>query len=202
MTKARRKYFAHETAVIDEPVAIGEGTKIWHFSHIMSGAKVGSGCTIGQNVFIGSRAEIGNNVKIQNNVSVYDGVFLEDNVFCGPSCVFTNVIRPRSAFPRKDRSFDMILVRRGATIGANSTIVSGVTIGEHAFIGAGSVVTRDVPPYAMYFGNPARSHGWVCECGNGLERVGGAGKAVTCSTCNKKYKKRGKTLVRAEDGQA
>jgi len=154
-SRKKQNYFAHETAVVDSPVDIGDGTKIWHFTHVMGGARIGTGCVIGQNVFIGSTAEIGNNVKIQNNVSVYEGVLLEDDVFCGPACVFTNVIRPRSRFPRKERTFDQTIVRKGVTIGANATIVCGIYIGEYAFIGAGSVVTKDVPPYAVYFGNPA-----------------------------------------------
>jgi UDP-2-acetamido-3-amino-2,3-dideoxy-glucuronate N-acetyltransferase len=191
----RKKYFAHETAIVDEPAIIGEGTKIWHFSHIMSGAKIGRGCNIGQNVFIGSTAEIGNNVKIQNNVSVYDGVVIEDDVFCGPSCVFTNVIRPRSAFPRKDRTFDKTVVRRGTTIGANATIVCGTTIGEHALIGAGSVVTKDVQSYSLYFGNPARHRSWVCECGEKLGNSARSASVLICSSCPRKYRKKGKGIT-------
>jgi UDP-2-acetamido-3-amino-2,3-dideoxy-glucuronate N-acetyltransferase len=196
--KARKKYFVHETAVVDEPVSIGEGTKIWHFSHIMAGAKIGKGCSIGQNVYIGATAEIGDNVKIQNNVSVYEGVVIEDSVFCGPSCVFTNVIRPRSAFPRIDRTFDTTIVRKGATIGANASIVCGITIGEHSFIGAGSVVTKDVPAYALCFGNPARRRGWICECGGKLDDSASGSKNLVCSACPRKYRKKGKRIERLE----
>jgi len=198
MKKPEGKYFAHETAVVDEPASIGEGTKIWHFSHIMSGAEIGERCTIGQNVFMGATARIGNNVKIQNNVSVYEGVEIEDDVFCGPSCVFTNVIRPRSAFPREGRGFDATLVRRGVTIGANATIVCGVTIGEHAFIGAGSVVTDDVPAYALFYGNPARRGGWICRCGEKLDAEGG-GKSHGCPACGGKYRQEGDGIAPVED---
>lgn len=198
MSKARKKYFAHETAVVDEPADIGDGTKIWHFSHIMSGARIGKGCNIGQNVFIGSTAKIGNNVKVQNNVSVYEGVTLEDYVFCGPSCVFTNVNKPRSAFPRADRKFDKTVVRRGATIGANATIVCGVTIGEHSFIGAASVVTKDVPAYALYIGNPAKHGGWICECGEKLETTGRGRNNLACPACSREYKKKGEGIHRVE----
>lgn len=198
MKNTRTKYFAHETAVVDEPASIGKGTKIWHFSHVMAGAKIGTNCTIGQNVFVGSTARIGNFVKIQNNVSVYEGVRLEDHVFCGPSCVFTNVDRPRSAFPRTDRSFDKTLVKRGATIGANATILCGITIGEHSFIGAGAVVTKDVPAYALCVGNPARRTGWICECGEKLAAAKHGQKKLTCSLCSKEYEQRGKTLKQRE----
>jgi len=186
-----KNYFVHPTAVIDEPVEIGEGTKIWHFCHIMSGAKIGKDCILGQNIFVGGKAVIGNRVKIQNNVSVYDSVVLEDDVFCGPSAVFTNVRRPRSAFPRKDQ-YETTLVRRGATLGANSTIVCGITIGEYAMVGAGSVVTRDVPPYALVLGVPARLHGWVCQCGEKLPLDTSEGDAdATCDACGRRYAKRG-----------
>jgi UDP-2-acetamido-3-amino-2,3-dideoxy-glucuronate N-acetyltransferase len=194
----KKNYYAHETAVIDEPADIGADTRIWHFSHVMSGARIGSGCTIGQNVFVGGTASIGNNVKIQNNVSVYEGVVIEDDVFCGPSCVFTNVIRPRSAFPRSDRRFDTTLIRKGVTIGANATIVCGTMIGEHAFIGAGSVVTKDVPAYALYFGNPAKHGGWVCRCGERLEAESG-GKEMTCPACAARYRMAGEDLLPVED---
>jgi len=157
-------YFVHESSYVDEGSVIGEGTKIWHFSHVMSGATIGPNCNIGQNVLISTDVVLGRNVKIQNNVSVYPGVILEDDVFCGPSMVFTNVINPRSAIPRK-HEYRETIVRRGATLGANSTIVCGHTIGEHAFVGAGAVVTRDVPAYALVVGNPARIVGWMCECG-------------------------------------
>ncbi len=161
------EFFVHETSVIDSGCEIGKGTKIWHFSHILQNSVLGQNVNIGQNVVVGPQGNIGNNVKIQNNVSVYQGVVLEDNVFCGPSCVFTNVINPRSAIPRK-HEFKTTRVCEGATIGANATILCGITIGRHAFIGAGAVVTKDVPEHALVYGNPARVQGWVCECGQRL----------------------------------
>ena len=159
-----KPYFVHESSYIDEGAEIGDGTKIWHFSHIMSGAKIGKNCSIGQNVNVGSRAIIGNGVKIQNNVSVYDDVIIEDDVFCGPSCVFTNVINPR-AFVERKHEYKKTNVKKGASIGANATIVCGVTIGEYAMIGAGSVVTKDVPSYSLAYGNPARIYGKVNKSG-------------------------------------
>ncbi len=161
-------FFIHESSYADEGCNVGKGTKIWHFSHIMSGALIGENCSIGQNVNISSRAVIGNNVKIQNNVSVYDNVIIEDDVFCGPSCVFTNVINPRSFIERKHEYLTTV-VKQGATIGANATIVCGITIGEYAFVGAGAVVTKDVPPYALVYGNPARVNGYVDKEGNHSE---------------------------------
>jgi len=158
-------YQAHPTAVIDEGAVIGNGTKIWHFSHIMSGATLGENCTIGQNVLIAPQVVLGNNVKVQNNVSVYTGVVCEDDVFLGPSCVFTNVINPRSFISRMEE-FRSTLVKKGATIGANATIICGVTIGEYAMIGAGAVVTKDVPDYALIVGNPGKQIGWVDKEGN------------------------------------
>jgi UDP-2-acetamido-3-amino-2,3-dideoxy-glucuronate N-acetyltransferase len=181
----RRDVFIHETVCVDEAAEVGEGTKIWHFSHVMSDSKIGKNCVIGQNVFIGSGAIIGNNVKIQNNVSIYDGVILEDDVFCGPSMVFTNVFNPRSFISRK-KEFRKTLVKRGATIGANVTIVCGNTIGQYAFIGAGSVVTKDVPNYALVYGNPGKVKGWVCQCAE--EITFRSGKAA-CKACGKHYKK-------------
>ncbi len=175
-------YFAHPTAIIDEGSQIGEGTKIWHFSHIMKGATLGANCNLGQNVVISPEVEIGSNVKIQNNVSVYTGVILEDDVFCGPSMVFTNVINPRSHVLRRDE-YKKTLVRKGASIGANSTIVCGVTLGSYCFIGAGSTVTRDVPDYALMVGSPARRMGWMCYCGVRLEK----GEAATCKSCGRSY---------------
>jgi UDP-2-acetamido-3-amino-2,3-dideoxy-glucuronate N-acetyltransferase len=180
------KFFIHETSVIDELCQIGDGTSIWHFSHVMPQASIGKNSIIGQNVLIGSGVKIGNNVKIQNNVSVYEGVTLEDGVFCGPSCVFTNVINPRSHIPRK-HEIKPTLVKKGATIGANATIICGNTIGRYAFIGAGAVVTKDVPDYAVVYGNPGKIQDWVCECGEKIDFI----KKTTakCSQCGKEYKK-------------
>jgi UDP-2-acetamido-3-amino-2,3-dideoxy-glucuronate N-acetyltransferase len=166
--KKDRKFFAHDSAFIDEGVEIGEGTSIWHVSHVLKGSKIGNGCKIGQNVVIGPNAVIGDGVKVQNNVSVYEGVTLEDHVFCGPSMVFTNVFNPRSEIPRMEE-LKPTLVKKGATLGANSTIVCGTTIGKYAFIGAGAVVTKDVPDYALVVGSPARITGWMCECGLKLD---------------------------------
>ena len=163
-----KSYFVHESAYIDEPVSIGEGTKIWHFSHIMKNSRIGRNCVLGQNVNIDSGAVIGNNVKIQNNVTVYKKVILEDDVFCGPSMVFTNVINPRSEIARSLDEYDETLVKHGATIGANATIVCGLTIGEYAFIGAGAVVTKDVPDYALVYGPPAKQNGWMSRAGERL----------------------------------
>jgi UDP-2-acetamido-3-amino-2,3-dideoxy-glucuronate N-acetyltransferase len=161
-------YFAHETAVIDKGCTIGQGTKIWHFSHIMNGCSIGEQCSVGQNVVISPEVIIGNRVKIQNNVSVYTGVTCEDDVFLGPSCVFTNVINPRSAIVRKNE-YRTTIVKKGATIGANATIVCGITIGRYAFIGAGAVVTKNIPDYALVMGNPARQTGWMSEYGHKLK---------------------------------
>ena len=160
-------YFVHESSYVDAPCEIGAGTKIWHFSHIMSGCKIGRNCNIGQNVVVSPQVVLGDNVKVQNNVSIYTGVVCEDDVFIGPSVVFTNVINPRSAISRKDQ-YKSTLMKRGVSIGANATIVCGHTIGEYAMIGAGSVITKDVKPYALMVGNPARQIGWVSECGNRL----------------------------------
>ena len=161
---AKKDYFVHSSSYIDEPCEIGPGTKIWHFSHIMQNCRIGENCNIGQNVVISPYVTVGSRVKIQNNVSVYTGVICEDDVFIGPSCVFTNVINPRSFIERKD-AFHRTLVQRGATIGANATVVCGVIIGRFAFIGAGAVVTRNVPDFALYLGNPAVVKGFVCKCG-------------------------------------
>jgi UDP-2-acetamido-3-amino-2,3-dideoxy-glucuronate N-acetyltransferase len=154
----------HETAIVDEGALIGDGTRVWHWVHVCGKAQIGAGCSLGQNVFVGNDVVIGNNVRIQNNVSVYDAVRLEDDVFCGPSMVFTNVYNPRAAITRKDE-YRPTVVRRGATLGANCTIVCGTTIGEHAFIGAGAVVNRDVAAHALMLGVPARRRGWMCGCG-------------------------------------
>ena len=167
-TEKHMTFFAHPTAIIDEGCRIGTGTKIWHFSHITTGAEIGGQCTIGQNVFIAANVVLGNNVKVQNNVSIYEGVVCEDDVFLGPSMVFTNVINPRSAVIRRDQ-YKKTLVRKGASIGANATIICGIEIGEYAFIGAGSVVTKSVLSYAVVLGNPAKQTGWMSEYGHALE---------------------------------
>ncbi|TAM74933.1 N-acetyltransferase [bacterium] len=196
MITSGRLYFVHESSYVDEPSVIGEGTRIWHFSHVMAETMIGRNCSIGQNVLIASRVTIGDNVKIQNNVSVYEGVVLEDDVFCGPSMVFTNIATPRSRFPRnRPEDYRRTLVRRGATIGANATIVCGATIGEHAFVGAGAVVTRDVPPYGLVFGNPARLHGFVCECGTTLSVEG---ERALCRACGGAYAVRDGLMERVE----
>jgi UDP-2-acetamido-3-amino-2,3-dideoxy-glucuronate N-acetyltransferase len=177
-----RCYIAHPTAIIDGGASIGAGTRIWHWVHVGPEAQIGANCSLGQNVYVG-KARIGDNVKIQNNVSVYDSVVLEDDVFCGPSMVFTNVINPRSHVSRK-HEYLPTLVKRGATIGANAVIVCGNTIGCYAFIGAGTVVTRDVPDYALVVGNPGRRIGWVCQCGVRLPH----GKSpVRCAACGSRY---------------
>lgn len=180
-------YQAHETAIIDNGARIGENTRIWHWVHVSSGAQIGERCSLGQNVYVGNKVIIGNNVKVQNNVSVYDNVILEDDVFCGPSMVFTNVYNPRSAITRKDEYRDTI-VKRGATLGANCTIVCGVTIGEHAFIGAGSVITRDVPSYALMLGVPARQAGWMSEYGERLNLPLSGDGEVICEHTGSKYR--------------
>jgi len=182
----KKKHFVHDSSYIDPPCDIGEGTKIWHFCHIMSGAKIGKNCNIGQNVFVAGRAVIGNNVKVQNNVSIYKGVVCEDDVFLGPSVVFTNIINPRSNIDRKNE-FENTLVKKGASIGANATIICGNKIGKYAFVGAGSVVTRDIPDYGLSYGNPARIMGWVCVCGEKLNFKNG--KKSKCFVCGQNYSK-------------
>jgi UDP-2-acetamido-3-amino-2,3-dideoxy-glucuronate N-acetyltransferase len=180
-----KNYFAHETAIIDEDCEIGAGTKIWHFSHIMSRCKIGANCNVGQNVVVSPQVVLGNNVKIQNNVSIYTGVICEDDVFLGPSMVFTNVINPRSAINRKNE-YAKTLVKKGATIGANSTIVCGHDIGRYAFVGAGAVVTKNVPDYALVIGNPAKHVGWMSEFGHKL-KFDSDGLAI-CKESNEKYR--------------
>lgn len=176
-------YFVHESSYVDDGAVIGASTKIWHFSHVMAGAVIGERCNLGQNVVVMPRTRLGNDVKVQNNVSIYEGVTLEDGVFCGPSCVFTNVINPRSHVSRK-AEYKPTLVRRGATIGANATVVCGVTLGEYAFIGAGAVITADVPAYGLMVGIPARRIGWMCQCGVRLKVE--EGRAV-CAACGSTY---------------
>ena len=176
-------FFVHESSYVDDGAVIGKGTKIWHFSHVMGGAVIGERCNLGQNVVVMPGTRLGNNVKVQNNVSIYEGVEIEDDVFCGPSCVFTNVLNPRSHISRKSE-YRKTVVRKGTSIGANATIVCGTTIGQYAFIGAGAVVTSDVPDFALMVGVPARRVGWMCQCGLRLEvRQGRA----SCATCGAGY---------------
>lgn len=187
------KFTAHSTAIIDDGAQIGEGTRIWHWVHICAGAIIGEDCSLGQNVFVGNQVTIGHRVKIQNNVSIYDAVVLEDEVFCGPSMVFTNVHNPRAAINRKD-AYKKTLVKKGATIGANATIVCGVTIGRYAFIGAGAVVTKDVPDYALMVGVPAKQVGWMNEYGEKLDLPLEGFAEIICSRSNTKYYLRNKQL--------
>lgn len=184
------EYFVHDTAVVDDGARIGQGTRIWHFSHVMSNAVLGERCNIGQNVVISPGCLIGSNVKIQNNVSVYTGVIIEDDVFCGPSMVFTNVINPRSHVVRRDE-YRETRVCRGASIGANATVVCGVTLGQYCFVGAGAVVTKDIPAYGLVVGNPARPRGYVCWCGHKLDLAWGSGEPATtsCGDCGRHYNK-------------
>lgn len=186
-------YFVHESSYVDDGARIGEGTKIWHFCHISGGCEIGSHCSIGQNVYVAKNVKIGSHVKIQNNVSVYEGVILEDYVFCGPSMVFTNVRTPRCAYPRNtSEDYVKTLVKRNASIGANATIVCGVTIGEWAFVAAGAVVTKDVPPYALVAGVPAKIIGWACECGVPLRF---ADAHALCPECLKEYRKENEACI-------
>ena len=184
-------YFAHESSYIDDGASIGPGTRIWHFCHVMPGAVIGARCNLGQNVVVMSGTRIGDNVKIQNNVSIYEGVELEDDVFCGPSMVFTNVLNPRSHVSRR-HEYRRTLVRRGATIGANATIVAGTTLGEYAFVGAGAVVAKDVLDYALMVGVPAKRIGWMCQCG---ERLPDSGRG-TCAACGSTYEPDGEGIRR------
>lgn len=175
------EYFVHETSIVDENVQIGANTKIWHFCHIQSGTVIGQNCSFGQNVNVSNRVHIGNGVKVQNNVSIYEGVELEDYVFCGPSMVFTNDLTPRARYPKGPAGYKKTLIKHDAALGANCTIVCGITIGEYATVAAGAVVTKDVLPHALMAGIPARQMGWVCECGQVLN------KDLSCSDCGKKY---------------
>lgn len=177
-------YFIHKTSIVDDNVKIGAGTKIWHFSHIQAGAVIGLGCSFGQNVNIANNVTIGDGVKVQNNVSIYEGVNIEDYVFCGPSCVFTNDLTPRARYP-KDHKYLKTVIRHDATLGANCTIVCGHEVGHHAMIAAGAVVVSDVLPYALYAGVPAKQIGWVCECGQVLEK--GHGRKYFCLDCKREY---------------
>ena len=189
------EYFVHESSYVDENVHIGRGTKVWHFCHLMNGCKLGTNCNIGQNVVIAPGVVLGNNVKVQNNVSIYSGVICEDDVFLGPSMVFTNVINPRAFIERKDE-FQPTLIKKGATIGANATIICGHTVGQYAMIGAGTVVSKDVPDYALVYGNPARLQGWVCQCG---EKLNFQDKLAACIVCGAKYRKNSKNEVEREE---
>lgn len=175
-------YFVHESSYVDDGVKIGDNTKIWHFCHVQKGAVIGERCSLGQNVNISNNVKIGNGVKIQNNVSVYEGVELEDDVFCGPSMVFTNDLTPRAKYPKGSSNYKRTLIKKGATIGANATVVCGHTLGEWCTVAAGAVVTKDVPPHALVAGVPAKQIGWVCECGQVLD------DDLTCSDCDRKYK--------------
>jgi UDP-2-acetamido-3-amino-2,3-dideoxy-glucuronate N-acetyltransferase len=189
--------WAHDTAIIDTGAQLGADTKVWHFSHVCSGARIGAGCSLGQNVFVANDVVIGDRVKIQNNVSVYDAVRLEDDVFCGPSMVFTNVYNPRAAVPRK-AEYKPTVIRQGATLGANCTIVCGSTVGRFAFVGAGSVVNRDVPDYALVVGVPARRIGWMSEHGERLELPARGEGEATCPATGQKYRLQGQMVRRID----
>ncbi len=191
----QKKYFAHPTAVIDEGATIGNGTKVWHFCHVMPKAQIGENCVLGQNVFVADNVTLGNNVKVQNNVSLYTGVICEDDVFLGPSMVFTNVNNPRSAIVRHDK-YETTLVKKGATIGANATIVCGTTLGEHCFVGAGAVVTKDVKPYALVVGVPAKQVGWMSEYGHWLKFDNNG--IATCPESGQKYKEENGYLIKID----
>jgi len=190
----KKNYFVHSTSTVEKSTKVGKGTKIWRFSHIDKGVEIGENCRIGQNVYIGPDVTIGKNVKIQNNVSVYSGVTLEDDVFCGPSMVFTNIINPRSAYPRnKPEYYKKTHVKKGATIGANATVICGNMLGKYCFVGAGGVVTKNIPDYALVYGNPACIRGWICECGKKLTF---AKNRAACKDCEKRYKKAGHIIKR------
>lgn len=186
MTEARPDVFVHPTAVVDEPCTIGKGSKIWHFAHVSAGAKIGDRCTLGQNVFVAATAVVGSGARIQNNVSIYDGVTLEEDVFCGPSMVFTNVKNPRAHVSRK-HEYRPTLARRGATFGANCTVLPGLVIGRYAFVGAGAVVTGDIPDFALAVGTPARVVGWVCACGEPLSFARVPMGSASCASCGERY---------------
>lgn len=189
-----KKFSVHKSSYVDKDVKIGEGTSIWYFCHIAKGARIGKNCNLGQNVYIDKNVSIGSNVKIQNNVSVYQGVKIEDGAFLGPSCVFTNVINPRSLYPKKTSEYSKTVVEKSATIGANATVICGnppKCIGQYSFIGAGTVVTKNVPPYALVVGNPARIIGWMCRCGNKISFNKSAGK---CAKCGLTYIKKNDTV--------
>lgn len=193
--------FVHESSYVDENVQIGQGTKVWYFCHIQSGTVIGEKCSIGQNVNIGNNVIVGNYVKIQNNVSIYEGVELEDYVFCGPSMVFTNILNPRSEFPQRGSEFyHKTLVKKSASLGANSTIVCGTVIGKYAFIGAGATVTKDVPDFALFLGNPARLSGWMCKCATKLKLSTNpeSEEKATCEKCGRKFHKRGIKTVESD----
>lgn len=195
-------FFVHESSYVDDGARIGQGTKIWHFCHVMGSAIIGERCNIGQNVFVAGDVLIGNNVKIQNNVSLYTGVVVEDDAFLGPSMVFTNVVNPRSHVNRKDE-YRRTLVGRGASIGANATIVCGVTLGQYCFIGAGAVVTRDVPDFALVYGNPGRVQGWMCHCGIRVEfKMQGEHEQAICNLCGSEYVKEGLAVKLIRKGTA
>ena len=187
-------YWCHESAIIDNGATLGEGTKVWHFSHVCSGAVIGERCSLGQNVFVGNRVVVGNRCKIQNNVSIYDNVTLEDDVFCGPSMVFTNVYNPRAAIVRKEE-YRSTLIRQGATLGANCTVVCGVTIGRYAFIGAGAVINKEVPDYALMVGVPARQIGWMSEYGEQLDLPLSGYAETRCSQTGQRYRLNGQQLA-------
>jgi len=190
-------FFVHESSHVDEGVSIAAGTKIWHFCHIQSGARIGGNCSLGQNVYVASGVKIGDRVKIQNNVSLYEGVELEDYVFCGPSMVFTNIINPRCEFPQRgSEHYLRTLVRRGASLGANSTIVCGHTIGRHAFVGAGALVNRDVPDFGLVVGVPAKLIGWMCRCGTRLALSASvdSSEETACVKCGRHYRKEGRCV--------
>ena len=186
-------FFIHPSSIVDDNVEIGEGTKIWHFSHIQSGARIGKNCSFGQNVNVSNNVKVGDGVKVQNNVSLYEGVELEDYVFCGPSCVFTNDLTPRAKYPKGHAGYKRTMVQEGASIGANATIVCGHTVGKWALIGSGAVVTSDVPAHALMLGVPARRAGWACECGELLK------DGFTCPKCGRKYKETDEGLEEIEN---